>query len=50
MHKMQGEALCCMFITFSRLVCVFICGRQAALTVTKEFVCEVYFTLLFWVY
>ena len=35
MHKMQGEALC------STLVNVFICGRQAVLTVAKEFVCEV---------
>ena len=41
MHKMQGEALCCMFITFSTLVNVFNCGRQAVLTVAKEFVCEV---------
>ena len=47
MHKMQGEALCHMFITLLTLVNVFFCGRQAALTVAKEFVCEVYFTLLF---
>ena len=30
-----------MFIMFSTLVNVFICGRQAVLTVAKEFVCEV---------
>ena len=49
-HKMQGEALCRTFIMFSTLANVFICGRQAALAVAKEIVCEVYFTLLFWVY
>ena len=36
---------CRMFITFSKLINVFICGRQADLTVAKEIVCEVYCTL-----
>ena len=41
MHKMQGEALCRVFITLLTLVNVFICGRQAVLTVAKGLVCEV---------
>ena len=49
-HTMQGEALCRTFIMFSTLANVFICGRQAALAVAKEIVCEVYITSLFWVY
>ena len=49
-HTMQGEALCQIAVNLLRFQClvnVFICGRQAVLTVAKEFVCEVYFTLLF---